>query len=248
MPVLVEAVPDFGPGPAPTKPLPTTCYDHLFGETVDRSRGGGGAPAAAEEEPDRRPPATPTPTARRSSGRSCRRGAHRAPAEEPAQPGPDEVWGVLCPEGHANPPHTSACRTCGTALPDADPVPVPRPPLGLLRVSDGTEVLLDRTVLIGRAPSANRFPAPVPPRLLRVISPQQDVSRTHVEVRLEGWDVLVVDLSSNGTRLIRPGAEPQMLPPGEPVPGAGPGPVLDLGDGVSVTYEARTDVSADQAG
>jgi len=168
------------------------------------------------------------------------RGAHRAPAGEPARPGPDEVWGLLCPEGHANPPNTAECRTCGAALPDDDPVPVPRPPLGFLRVSDGTEVLLDRTVLIGRAPSADRVSGAGTPRLLRVISPQQDVSRTHVEVRPEGWDVLVVDLSSNGTRLIRPGAEPQMLPPGEPVP-VPAGAVLDLGDGVSVAYEARTE-------
>jgi hypothetical protein len=199
-------------------------------------------PTSAEEEPAPSRAAVDTDHDGSTILRSQlpERGAHRAPVDEPAQPGPDEVWGVRCPDGHANPPHTSACRTCGAALPDDDPVPVPRPPLGRLRVSDGTEVALDRTVLIGRAPSANRFSSAGSPRLLRVISPQQDISRTHVEVRVEGWDVLVVDLSSNGTRLIRPGAEPQMLHPGEPVLVL-PGSVLDLGDGVSVTYEAAAE-------
>jgi hypothetical protein len=116
-------------------------------------------------------------------------------------------------------------------------VPVPRPPLGRLRVNDGTEAVLDRTVLIGRAPTAIRFSTDRLPHLVRVTSPQQDISRTHVEVRVEDWNVLVVDLSANGTWLVRPGAEPQMLHRGDPVLVL-PGSLLDLGDGVTVTYEA----------
>jgi pSer/pThr/pTyr-binding forkhead associated (FHA) protein len=130
-----------------------------------------------------------------------------------------------------------SCRSCGVPLPDVDPVPVPRPPLGRLRVNDGTEAALDRTVLIGRAPTATRFAKDALPHLLRVTSPQQDISRTHVEVRVEDWNVLVVDVSSNGTWLVRPGAEPQLLHRGDPVLVL-PGSRLDLGDGVIVTYEA----------
>jgi pSer/pThr/pTyr-binding forkhead associated (FHA) protein len=123
------------------------------------------------------------------------------------------------------------------SLPEVDPVPVPRPALGRIRVSDGSEAVLDRTVIIGRAPTAVRFPREDPPHLLRVVSPHQDISRTHVEVRVEGWDVLVVDVSSNGTWLVRPEAEPLLLQTGDPVP-MPPGSLLDLGDGVTVIYEA----------
>jgi hypothetical protein len=44
-------------------------------------------------------------------------------------------------------------------------------------------------------------------------------------------------VSSNGTWLVRPGAEPQLLDRGTPTLLL-PGSLLDLGDGVTVTYEA----------
>jgi hypothetical protein len=224
--------------------------DHLLGETVHPGPEEAAVrPAAPQDDPPPAPPPPPSvpaaPDADHDASTVLRseltveRGAHRAPDTSGAPPGADEVWGVRCPAGHPNPPHGSACRGCGAPLPDAAPVPVPRPSLGLLRVNDGSETALDRTVLIGRAPSAGRSSGAGLPRLLRVHSPQQDVSRTHVEVRVEDWNVLVVDVSSNGTRLARPGAEPQMLHRGEPVLVL-PGSVLDLGDGVTVAYEAGT--------
>jgi hypothetical protein len=163
------------------------------------------------------------------------RGAHRAASS--AEPGAGEVWGVLCPEGHANPPHQRSCRVCGAPLPAHEPVPVPRPALGRLLVNDGSEAVVDRTVLVGRAPDASHASRDGLAHLLRVVSPQQDISRTHLEVRVEGWEVLVVDLSSNGTWLVRPGDEPQLLDRGEAVL-VPPGSLLDLGDGVTITYEA----------
>ena len=69
-----------------------------------------------------------------------------------------------------------------------------------LSVSTGAEVPLDRPVLIGRAPESARFSAGVQPRLVTVPSPEQDISRTHVEVRAEGSSAVVTDLNStNGT-------------------------------------------------
>ncbi len=94
---------------------------------------------------------------------------------------------------------------------------------------------MDRAVLVGRAPDPDRsnFKAP---RLMSVLSPRHDISRTHVEVAPEGWQVMATDLNStNGTVLIRPGGyERQQLAPGEHVP-VQPGSVLELGDGVSIT-------------
>lgn len=75
------------------------------------------------------------------------------------------------------------------------------------------------------------------PRMLQVRSPSGDISRSHVEVRLDGWHVLLVDLNStNGTRLLRPGQAPRRLGTGESVM-LFAGDTADLGDGVSLGFE-----------
>lgn len=113
---------------------------------------------------------------------------------------------------------------------------IPAPRYGRLFVTGGAEILLDRGAVIGRKPSAARFTADRMPHLVTVPSPQQDISRSHVEVRCEGENVLAVDLgTTNGTRLLRPGAEPVRLHPQEPTMLVS-GDVLDLGDAITVTY------------
>lgn len=228
-PELVDGVPgldDDGPGDGPAGDDQPEDVDS---STVLRS-------SAATTVPE----AEPTELDTDHDGSTVLRSASRSPAAPaaPVDSGP-QVLGIRCPDGHANPPHAQTCRSCGAEMGDLEPELLPRPALGRLAFSDGNEVTLDRTVLIGRAPSANRFPKDDPPRLVRVSSPEQDISRTHVELRVEDWDVLLVDHSSNGTRLVRPGMEPQMLHRGEPVP-VRSGSVIDLGDGVTVTLEDAT--------
>jgi pSer/pThr/pTyr-binding forkhead associated (FHA) protein len=112
---------------------------------------------------------------------------------------------------------------------------VAQPVLALLRASDGAEVPVDRTVLVGRAPAQT---VGIGARLLTVPSPDQDISRTHLEVAPDGWRVLVTDLhSTNGTLLVPPGGRDQrLLPPGEAV-AVELGSVLELADGVSVLVD-----------
>src|SRR5215203_5153071 len=145
------------------------------------------------------------------------------------------IMAADCPYGHSNPPAAATCRMCGAAIPPQRPRLIHRPVLCVLQASDGTTADVDRAVLVGRAPDPDRsnFKAP---RLMSVQSPGHDISRTHVEVAPEGWQVIATDLNStNGTVLIRPGGyERQQLAPGEHVP-VQPGSVLDLGDGVSIT-------------
>lgn len=106
-------------------------------------------------------------------------------------------------------------------------------PVMQLSLSTGQQVELDRPVLIGRAPESSRFGFGETPRLVTVPSPQQDISRTHVEIKAEGDSVLVTDLrSTNGTVVVLPGAPPRRLHPGESVP-VPTGTVVDLGDGVT---------------
>ncbi|GAA3807646.1 FHA domain-containing protein [Cellulomonas soli] len=106
-----------------------------------------------------------------------------------------------------------------------------------LVLSTGLVVSLDRAVLLGRAPQVSRVANRELPRLVTVPSPQQDISRTHAEVRVEGDDVLVTDLgSTNGVQVQAEGAQVRRLHPGEPTRVA-EGETVDLGDGVTFTVE-----------
>ncbi len=126
------------------------------------------------------------------------------------------VYASVCPSGHANQPHAGNCRICGQPIPPGDPVAAPQPLLGRLRLSTGELVDLDRRVIIGRAPSVSRVSSSELPRLVTVPSPQQDISRSHVEVRIEDWHVVVADLhSTNGTVLRAPDRPEQLLHPGQ---------------------------------
>lgn len=156
------------------------------------------------------------------------------PAAGPTTDGPT-VLGVVCPYGHANPPGATRCSDCGVRVRETEPRPVPQPVLATLRVSDGTQVTLDRLVRVGRAPVG---PGDVDVRLLTVPSPSHDISRTHLEIVADGWRVMVKDLNStNGTMLTGPdGGERRPLPPGESVP-VPLGSVLELADGVSVLLD-----------
>jgi len=147
------------------------------------------------------------------------------------------ILAVLCRQGHANPPSSMSCRVCGSPLATRPPQFVPGPVLAVLRASDGSTAELDRPVLIGRAPSADRSDSRAP-RLMTVPSPNHDISRTHLEVAAENWQIVVTDLNStNGTVLIRPGAVGrQQLAPGEPVT-VQLGSVMELGDGVTVLID-----------
>ena len=70
-----------------------------------------------------------------------------------------------------------------------------------------------------------------------VDSPQQDISRSHVELRVEGDSILATDLhTTNGTTLLRSGVDPMRLHPGEGTVVV-PGDVIDLGDGITVAIE-----------
>lgn len=111
------------------------------------------------------------------------------------------------------------------------------PPAARLVLSDGTTVDLTQPVRIGRAPSGGEDGHEVV--LVTVRSPQQDISRTHVQVMQQDGQVIVTDLNStNGTHLIRPGMqdEEELLAPGLGVP-VEIGSVLELGDGVRVRIE-----------
>jgi hypothetical protein len=162
---------------------------------------------------------------------------HPAPA---AVPDPDAagplVLARVCGQGHANPPTHSLCAACGLPLP-SDAVQVARPRLGRMRVSSGELVDLDQSLVIGRQPSVSRVQGGVMPRLVQVASPSGDISRSHVEVRLEGWHVMLCDLkATNGTVLIREGQQPRRLAQNE-MAILLDGDIAELGDDISLRFE-----------
>lgn len=148
------------------------------------------------------------------------------------------VLAVRCMSGHHNAPHATRCRVCGQELPTQQPEPTVRPALGVLRLSTGDVVTLDRGVLVGRAPrSPHEVDSAEAPHLLRVASPDNEISRNHVEVVLDGWHVLVRDLgSTNGTTVALPGSSPVRVRPDDQQ-SIEPGTTITLADQVSMVFE-----------
>ncbi len=146
------------------------------------------------------------------------------------------VLARVCPQGHANPPTYAQCPSCGSAL-SGDGVQVPRPSLGKVRLSTGEVIELDRSLVIGRQPSVSRVQGGGMPALVQVESPGGDISRSHVEVRLEGWHVMLCDLkATNGTVLVREGQAPRRLAQNE-MAIVLDGDIAELGDNISLRFE-----------
>ena len=146
------------------------------------------------------------------------------------------VLARVCPQGHANPPTYAQCASCGSAM-SGEGVQVPRPSLGKLRLSTGEVIELDRSLVIGRQPSVSRVQGGGMPALVQVESPGGDISRSHVEVRLEGWHVMLCDLkATNGTVLVREGQAPRRLAQNE-MAIVLDGDIAELGDNISLRFE-----------
>ncbi|GGL17407.1 hypothetical protein Sme01_72090 [Sphaerisporangium melleum] len=152
------------------------------------------------------------------------------------------VYGVDCKNDHFNDPRVPYCAVCGVALVQRNLVPYKgeRPPLGVLMLDDGTALTLDGDHLLGRDPERAPEVTSGEARPARVTSPDGSVSRRHLRVRLDGWDVNLIDLGSvNGTQVQPPG-DPNFydIPPNEPVPIL-PGTTVRIGVSRTMRYEAH---------
>ncbi|MGO4122728.1 FHA domain-containing protein [Arthrobacter sp. YAF16] len=201
------------PQPAGQVPAPAGDADH-DGQTIMKSALNGS------------PAARPGPSPAKDTTKDT--------AKDPAT-GP-MVLARVCPQGHANPPTNAQCAYCGQALP-GDGVQVRRPRLGRMRLSTGELIDLDQSLIVGRQPSVSRVQGAVMPKLVQVASPGGDISRSHVEVRLEGWHVMLCDLkATNGTVLLREGQAPRRLAQGE-MAILFDGDIAELGDGIQLRFE-----------
>lgn len=137
----------------------------------------------------------------------------------PTGPGPGEARGHLCSNGHLNDPRSRACVLCGVRMNERTGVLVigARPPLGLLVFDDGAAYTVDGGYLAGRMPESDERVRSGQLRSIVVEDRSGAVSRVHAEVRVEDWDVVLLDAGSrNGTFLAAPG-DPSwsQLPPGQ---------------------------------
>lgn len=167
-----------------------------------------------------------------------RAAAAQAPAEPAGPPATGPlVLSTLCASGHVNAPGTTACTTCGAPVDDRSAAQRRRPEVAVAVLPSGERVPLGRGVVLGRRPRSRRVEDGRVPRLVTVESPSEDISRSHLELRVDDWNLVAVDLSStNGTLLLREGSAPQRLRP-EAATILQLGDRLDLGDGVVVAIE-----------
>jgi FHA domain len=152
------------------------------------------------------------------------------------------VEGVFCKNGHFNDPEARYCAVCGISMGQVTKVRQqgPRPPLGVLILSDGSVCQLDADYVIGREPTLDSSVADGHARPLRLIGAAGVVSRIHARVDLDGWEVFLTDLNSaNGTQVLMPGERnPTSLQPGVRTPLMA-GAQIRLGGEYVVQYDSH---------
>ncbi len=147
----------------------------------------------------------------------------------PSEPDPEgvPVQGYLCSRGHLNDPRALFCANCGIRMAERTGVLVAgvRPPLGLLVFDDGASFTLDEDYLLGRQPDVDERVREGLMRPLVIDDSRRLVSRAHLEITLQGWDVYINDTgTANGTYLqVSEAQASSALVPGQPLrlpPGA----------------------------
>ena len=146
------------------------------------------------------------------------------------------VLAVSCPLGHLTPPVSPSCRVCHQRVAPQEPRRVQRPALGGLRLPTGEVVPLDRGVILGRKPAPAEGSSDWP-HLVHLPSSHSFVSRRHLQIELDGWDVVARDLDSRGgTTVAPPGREPERMRAGDAYV-LEAGTVLDMASVYAVRFE-----------
>ena len=192
--------------------------------TDDALPGDGSSSAASDQRPESRPSTTRTTSAKTSLRTS-----------EAAADGRTVEARVCRGCGLSQPPSASVCGGCGVALSeDAGAVRhVPQPQLGVIRLSGGRVEALDADLVIGRNPAREELG----PHQRAVVHAEGDrtVSRRHIQLRLDGWQVTASTLGRH-TSLRSHNGEVSELAADVPV-GLEPGDTLHYGTSAWLRYE-----------
>jgi hypothetical protein len=223
---MLEAVPEGWLSESPVdqrKPPPVERLSHLtapsqHGTEEDGSKTPANTPSKAADEPEmsltlRRPPVATALTS----------GSSAAP----------KLWAVECPAGHVSPADAPNCRVCGQLVPAQQAFVVANPQLGRLEIAGMREVPLDRSVIIGRAPTADQPGA----RLVTIDNAYVRLSRSHLLIKVGGWQVSAIDLgSANGSVVQLPTGKRSELRPHE-ASIIEPSSVIILADVLTVAFK-----------
>lgn len=160
--------------------------------------------------------------------------ATHKPAAPESEPDP-QVLAVPCAQGHPNPQGARNCRICQAPVDASNPRLVRRPVLAGVNTNQGEFADVVSAVIVGRSPDLAHGPGDS--YLMRVPSPGNDISRSHLKIATKDWNVVVTDLHSTNGTTVRPVGEPEFeLRDGRSVQ-VELGTILDLGDGVSLRIE-----------
>jgi FHA domain len=202
-------------------------YDYLFGDTMYRSVADAVVHEPADTEADSAVGDSAATDSAATDGASTDSASTAAVVDDTLHDGETVLTSDIA-------------KIRGTRRPASTPlatVVAAAPQLVLAISTTGARESLEQPILVGRSPSVSKVSGGVIPRLLTVGTPEQDISRNHVQVSLEGGTVVVTDLHSrNGTMVELPGKSPQKLRAGEPT-SIIVGTVIDLGSGVTLTVE-----------
>lgn len=125
----------------------------------------------------------------------------------PAEPSPiasltqtrPQIRGVRCLSGHLTKPDGSPCMTCGARIdPDVDEEKGDRPALGTLNFDDGAMLNIERPAVIGSDVPHGYVVSDEPATIIRLDDGEGGVHSVHMEMRLSGWNVEIVDMGSEG--------------------------------------------------
>ncbi len=123
------------------------------------------------------------------------------------------VRGALSPAGVFNHPDATICQKTGVRMGahrTIKLVSAPRPSLGVLVDDEGSSWPVDHDMLLGRSPCGHELVEQGCAEPVVLLDDRRTVSRCHVWLRLDGWDLTIVDLGShNGTSVHRNGTDHQ---------------------------------------
>ena len=209
-PVQQEAMPE---APA-TAPAPTPAW----ARETHTPKAPIGAPIPTptpvqETQAPKAPVAPPAPTARFSAPTpqppAREASAEAPPAEVEAPRPPEPALPTTAPAVPATAPKPAATATNGTTA----SAPASASYAALL-LDTGQSIPVNRTIVLGRAPSPQRATdSPIP-----VEDQTRSLSRTHVRIAPSEGGITIEDLNSaNGTRARSPNGQTHTLVPGQPI-------------------------------